>query len=135
MRYIPFRKQLSHLRNAGLRLTSAELRAIGRVLREATRAQGTGSAEEDLFIHRYLQSPRTLQLAFWENHFELDSFKIWPEIRGRVLDFGCGSGHLDLFLARRGHIIHGVDMSKTRFRSAMRTMPRITFITSTTNAP
>lgn len=32
-------------------------------------------------------------------------------IRGRVLDVGCGTGELSLFLARRGHEVLGVDVA------------------------
>jgi cyclopropane fatty-acyl-phospholipid synthase-like methyltransferase len=39
-------------------------------------------------------------------------------IRGRVLDLGCGTGELALFLASRGHPVWGVDFSPNAIRRA-----------------
>ncbi|MNP21750.1 Ubiquinone biosynthesis O-methyltransferase [compost metagenome] len=51
-------------------------------------------------------------MSFWENHFELSCFDKYPEISGKILDFGCGSGNLDIYLARKGMFIHGIDLSE-----------------------
>jgi ubiquinone/menaquinone biosynthesis C-methylase UbiE len=40
------------------------------------------------------------------------------EIRGRVLDIGCGTGENALYLARRGHQVVGVDGAPTAIRKA-----------------
>ena len=66
---------------------------------------------DKIFLDRLEQRPRALKLNYWENHFALESFAEFPEIRGHVLDFGCGSGHLDYWLAHRGMTITGVDAS------------------------
>jgi SAM-dependent methyltransferase len=39
-------------------------------------------------------------------------------IRGPVLDAGCGTGELALFLARRGHEVLGIDLSALAIRQA-----------------
>ncbi len=66
---------------------------------------------DSVFIDRLKFNKSALKLNFWKTHFELDGFNHFPEITGHVLDFGCGSGHLDIFLARRGMRITGIDAS------------------------
>lgn len=39
-------------------------------------------------------------------------------VRGPVLDVGCGTGELSLFLARRGHDVLGIDLSSLAIRQA-----------------
>ena len=39
-------------------------------------------------------------------------------VRGPVLDVGCGTGELSLFLARRGHDVLGIDLSPLAIRQA-----------------
>lgn len=78
-------------------------------------AKGTYSALmaecDKVFIERLNTYPIALKLNFWEKHFELESFKYFPEINGHILDFGCGSGHLDILLATQGMTITGIDAS------------------------
>src|SRR3989442_597613 len=40
------------------------------------------------------------------------------EIRGRVLDVGCGTGENALYLAERGHEVWGIDSAPTAFRKS-----------------
>ena len=51
-------------------------------------------------------------MSHWEEHFEWKSLIKYSEINGHILDFGCGSGNLDIILARKGYKIHGVDLSR-----------------------
>ena len=39
-------------------------------------------------------------------------------VRGRVLDVGCGTGELAMFLARRGHDVLGIDLSPRAIQQA-----------------
>jgi SAM-dependent methyltransferase len=39
-------------------------------------------------------------------------------VRGPVLDLGCGTGELSLFLARQGHDVLGIDLSPVAVRQA-----------------
>lgn len=63
------------------------------------------------FVNRFKYYPIALKMNFWENHFELSAFNSYKEMQGSILDFGCGSGHLDILLARQGRQIHGIDYS------------------------
>lgn len=66
---------------------------------------------DSVFTDRLQKNSNALTMNFWSTHFELDSFAAYPEMRGQILDFGCGSGHLDVFFARKGFHITGVDVS------------------------
>lgn len=44
-------------------------------------------------------------------------------IRGRVIDIGCGTGDLALWLAENGRTVTGVDFSKSRWRRPGRKLP------------
>lgn len=90
-----------------------ELRAIRDVIRTAARGdRDPFQAECDaVFLQRLETNPLALRTAYWENHFEWKAVAEWPELGGRLLDFGCGSGHSDLMLARAGRSVHGVDGS------------------------
>jgi len=66
---------------------------------------------DEIFLNRMRENPTALKMSFWGNHFEWQAVRDYPEIHGRILDFGCGSGHSDIFLARNGYEIHGVDLS------------------------
>lgn len=103
------------LKNRLLVWTDPEVRAIAKVIREVS-AHGSAdpaSAECDkVFQERLKVFPAALKMEFWERHFELDGLQLFPEIGGRLLDFGCGSGHLDVGLARRGYTVYGIDLSR-----------------------
>lgn len=103
------------IKNRILVLTDPELRQIAKIIKEthARKEQRDSISLEcdKVFLERLHVNPRALKMDFWENHFEIDSIRRITEIAGRVLDFGCGSGHLDVLLARRGLVVHGIDLS------------------------
>lgn len=69
--------------------------------------------EEDIFFNRYNSGSKTMWFKFWENHHEWLYVLGHPEIKGHIIDFGCGSGHSDFFLAEKGLRVHGIDYSET----------------------
>lgn len=73
--------------------------------------EGSSCVHNDTFVRRMETNKNALTMEFWESHFEVESLDLYPEITGKILDFGCGSGHLDIVLARKGKTIHGIDLS------------------------
>ena len=101
--------------NRIMALFDSEIRDVSRIIRTAPAGFIEGDATlkecDRLFVRRLDDNPKALKLSFWEDHFEWKALKEYPEIKGRLLDFGCGSGHSDIFLARNGMAVHGIDMS------------------------
>jgi SAM-dependent methyltransferase len=95
-----------------------EILAIGKIIKSAGLGDAVDQECDEVFVQRLLKNPKALKLSFWEDHFEWKSLRDYPEIEGRILDFGCGSGHSDIFLARNGYTIHGVDLSSIGIRIA-----------------
>lgn len=85
-----------------------ELQEIKEIIKNG---QKNENPNDQVFIDRLIYNINAFKMEFWENHFELDAIKMYPEIRGKILDFGCGTGHMDILLAREGKIIHGIDLS------------------------
>ncbi len=62
------------------------------------------------FVLRLRQNPGALYLAHWQNHFEWQFAASVLPAQGRILDWGCGTGHSDFFLAAKGFEVIGVDI-------------------------
>ncbi|MDB5049491.1 MAG: putative SAM-dependent methyltransferase [Fibrobacteres bacterium] len=90
-----------------------ELRAVRKVIRTAEAGERNEFQRccDDSFQRRLATYPVALRTAYWENHFEWRGVAAWKEMPERILDFGCGSGHSDIMLARAGRTVHGVDGS------------------------
>ncbi|MDU4962078.1 MAG: methyltransferase domain-containing protein [Sporomusaceae bacterium] len=72
---------------------------------------GSGhTAADQTFIDRLAIYPVALKLSFWQRHSEYQALSDYP-LQGPLLDFGCGSGHMDILLARSGRMVHGIDIS------------------------
>lgn len=60
-------------------------------------------------------------MRFWQSHFEWQYLRDFcPEINGRMLDVGCGSGHSDILLVESGKIesVVGIDINPSRIEIA-----------------
>lgn len=73
--------------------------------------QENNDPNDRVFIERLCTNVNAFKMEFWQNHFELEAVKNYPEITGKMIDFGCGTGHMDILLAREGRKIYGVDLS------------------------
>jgi len=67
---------------------------------------------DDKFYERMWENPTALELPFWENHFCTREALDTNQLYGKILDVGCGTGEIDIFLARSGREVIGLDFSK-----------------------
>lgn len=98
-----------------------ELRDIKKIVYDDSSNSSNNKAVPEcdkIFEDRLRTNPISLKLSYWKDHFEWKSVSMYPEIKNRMLDFGCGTGHSDIFLARNRRIVHGVDASLTAVRIA-----------------
>ena len=68
---------------------------------------------DQMFLQRKKENPSAILLSYWEHHFSSETFINEQSISGHVLDLGCGTGEIDIWLARRkpGIDIDAVDIS------------------------
>lgn len=56
------------------------------------------------------RDPATYRMDFWDAHPCTLWARSWNHLAGHVLDAGCGSGEITLWLARAGHRVTGLDV-------------------------
>ena len=87
----------------------------------------------------YLTSQEAAQHQFWETRFAHDNTP-WdlngphPAIdpillqlklqKSRFINFGCGKGHDAHFIAKKGHIVHAIDVSPSAIEYAKKMYPK-----------
>jgi SAM-dependent methyltransferase len=64
------------------------------------------------FGARLVSNPKALFLSHWVNHFEWQFAAQCFPVGSLILDWGCGTGHADIFLARQGYQVVGTDISR-----------------------
>ena len=67
-----------------------------------------------MYEKRAETNPVAFTVDFWKDHFVTKTLCGLPEISGNVLDLGCGTGEIDIILAREKSSIHitAVDVCK-----------------------
>ncbi|HEY3296755.1 MAG TPA: methyltransferase domain-containing protein [bacterium] len=80
--------------------------------------QQTRQLNDEAFRRRMKVQPEALTLAFWENHFCTKEACESTELQGRILDFGCGTGEIDILMARHGREVVGYDISQIALDTA-----------------
>ncbi len=90
--------------------------AFGRALHDALRGRGGVATleREDGFVDPDPAAIYLLPLRAWPAHQRC----FLREVRGRVLDVGCGAGRHAVALQARGHDVLGIDVSPLAIRTA-----------------
>lgn len=73
---------------------------------------------EDMYRRRWHANKNAFCLDFWQNHFSFRAALNSPILRGHILDAGCGTGEIDIWLARNGRRITGIDVCPTAVKVA-----------------
>ena len=75
---------------------------------------------ETMYQRRLETNPAAFRMDYWAEHFCLRTALASDAIHGKVLDFGCGTGEITLWLGRYGYEVTGVDISAMAIEVARR---------------
>lgn len=75
-----------------------------------------------MFRERQQRMPQAMRLEFWEHHFVTQTACGSPHMQSRILDLGCGTGEIDIWLARAKPQVRitGLDISAVALETAAR---------------
>lgn len=100
-------------------LFSRLFKKTGKRLDDDPRVSVTESISPDDFVrvndqtfeYRKRVHPDSLTVEFWEDSGLMDHILSCGVMKSEILDVGCGSGEIDIVLAKRGYCVTGIDIS------------------------
>ena len=104
--------------------------SISRQLEDRKLAEKRHDIDSGIFQGRYVN----YKLGRFTDEFIYGRYQIFEEVKGdlrklkpnsRVLDLGCGTGHLSKFIKDLGHEVIGLDPSKKMLNFAKNNFPEI----------
>ncbi|HOE17761.1 MAG TPA: class I SAM-dependent methyltransferase [Syntrophorhabdaceae bacterium] len=63
------------------------------------------------YMYREKVLPQASTVEFWEQSGLVNFLANSPSLKNEILDVGCGSGEIDIILARKGFVVTGIDIS------------------------
>ncbi len=76
------------------------------------------STYEEMYERRRQINKDAFSMDYWRDHFCLRTALSSPVLKGHILDVGCGTGEIDIWLARYGRQVTGIDISPTAIKVA-----------------
>ncbi len=76
------------------------------------------TAFDQMFFERQIMNKDACDLGYWQEHF-CTKLARKEAVQGQILDAGCGTGEIDIWLAREGYDITGVDISPVAIQRAV----------------
>ena len=92
----------------GMKEKNTDLIEIKKIIDQHIEEQ---NPHDNTYIRRLRHNRQALMMSHWTTHFESTYMLKCPAVQGKILDFGCGSGHMDILLGRQNKTIRGIDLS------------------------